>query len=1304
MILRKFFTGFIFFTLLLSSTLAAQTCVSTPIPVNGQDVNDLGGSSDTNIIAVTDNGQIIIFDGTNWVLQTDPDIPEEDFNDVFVFDANNAVVVGDDGAVVIQVNGDWQDISISNQDYTTIWAYATNDIFVAGDRGRIYHYTGTPLSPNWTSIGTNNNNDDFVDSWGDATYIYFLNDDGDIFRYNRSNLSTWDELTPACAGNVDYNGFTSDGAGNFYLFGELNVAGGRGVIYKWDGVNAWTTSTCTQVFQTTSSDDINAVSINPDGTFTAVGDDGVVVTSADGTTWTEISSGGEDINAIYTLSNGNSIFGADNGSNQICTEDQPHFSIIHDGFSTTCAAEAIKIQFHDASHVLDTTYTGTINISTSSGNGTWALVTGANSGSFTDNGNGSASYTFVAGDSGEIILSLANTTAEILNLNISDGTYTEFATEDNNLTFSGSSATITFADDFSTNTYSNSTGSNAWSTNWTESGETDGALLGDLTVTTGSFKFEGNDDDAGNAIIKSLTRDVDLTGATGATIQFKYQRQSLERNNDEIRLEANDGSGNWARLARFRGNNDASFVLSPVINVPLPTTQIRFINSSGLDAGDFVYFDDIVLTATGLPSPCNTLDHLRIIHDGEGLTCDGEQVTVRACADSNCTAEYTAGSVVATLTPDGDAVTFTGNTLANVRQSTVGLSTLGATITSIPAPLNGVRCFNGATETCSMNFVKSGFRFTDGANPPNPITIGIQIAGKASNVNPGAQTIALQAVRTDTDTGACVGVFSDSTDVNVEMSSQCNNPTTCIAASKVSVTNNATTTSINNNPNTGVSSYSSVPLLFTTNSQAILNFAYPDVGQISLHARYNILDSTGTPTGNYMSGSSNLLVVKPATFILTNILRADDTANPANTAATDTPYFVKAGADFKATIEARDINGNITPNYGNENDPEGVLLTSTLVTGLGLTNNPAITNNTIAGTEFGSTGAINDTDGVASVINLNWPEVGIITITPSVSGTDGNVYLGAGGITGTTSGNVGRFVPDHFDTLVTHACNTFTYSGQPFVVTVFARNNANATTVNYRDTFAHGITLSDANPAATPTGTFANNTLNSASFSINPNFGRSTSTNLTYTFSTKETVPDTIEVRATDITDISISSSGFAEGTTEIHSGRMRIENAFGSELVDMPITAQTEYFDLTTNDYAINSSDTCTKIDIKLTDLDATNQLILGDGNPSGTGETCVVDDSNFSVNNPADDFSCLAGDATHQFNDAPTNGSYNLYLKAPGTTKTGDIGITLYSTPTWLQLDDDNDGNPDGDPTSTASFGLYRGDDRIIYWREVF
>ena len=1297
-----------------------KTCVTNPLSVNNQDVNAISGSSDTNIIAVADNtggsGQISIFNGTSWTLQTDSDIPDEDFNDVFVFDSNNAVVVGDDGAVVLQVNGDWVDISISNQDYETIWAYAKDDIFIAGDNGRIYHYDGSNWSAN---LGSGSNNDDFVDSWGDATYVYFLNDDGDIFRYNKSspfalNPTSPNPITPNCSGNIDLNGFTSDGAGNFYLFGENATPNpDSGVIFKWDGVNAWTTNTCTNVFQTSSTDDINAITIN-NGTFTAVGDDGVVVTSTNGTSWAETTLGSEDINAVYTLSNGTIIYGADddgtgNGSNQICTIDKPHLSISHDGAASSCTAEAITISVHDRNHNLNTTYTGTVTISTSTSKGDWSV--NDTNGTFQNNGNGSATYTFVTADAGNIVLNLTNTAATVLSINLKDDTtpdaLTDFISEDPILTVSGPAAE-TLQDTFSSQQYNNTNGSLDWSSiSWLESDAAGAAQ----SPTEGNALITGNELRI-NTSGTSVTRTISISTYASAVLTFTYDTRRADSDEDYAVVEISSDGTTFSSLQTYNGSQNGSFNQS----IPVATTHIRFRVTAGYnDGGERFEVDNVKIAATPLSSCLNTIDHIRIEHDGEGLTCDKEQVTVKACTNATCTTEYTA-NVTAKLTPDGDTVTFSGNTTAYVRQSTAVAATLGATITSTPTPLNSVRCFNGTTETCTMNFVNSGFRFTDGANPPSPITIGTQVAGKASNVNPGTQTIALQAVRTGTtgsNAGSCVGVFADGTNINVEMASQCNDPIACIATSKVSITNNASptvTTPINNNPNAGVTSYSSVPLRFTTNSQAILNFAYPDVGQITLHARYNILDSAGTTTGNYMSGNSNAFVVKPSTFIVKNILRADDTANPANTTGTATPYFVKAGTSFKATIEAHDINGNVTPNYGNEKVPEGVLLTPTLVTGLGLTNNPAIANNTIAGTEFGSTGAVNDANGVASVINLNWPEVGIITITPSVADAD---YLGIGTVAGTATGNVGRFVPDHFDTLVTHACNSFTYSSQPFIVTVTSRNNAGGVTGNYRGNFAHGVTLSDANPAGTPTGSFANNTISSTSFSSNlaTNGGAfgvgstEAANNFTYKFTTKESVPDVLDLRATDLIDTSISSNGFAEGTTEVRSGRMRLENSFGSELVDMAITAQVEYFSSATNNYVINPLDTCTKIDVELTDLDATDQIILGDGDTDGNGETCIWDDSKLSSNLVAStDFGCITNALKPQFKEPLTNGSFNLYLKAPGAAKTGDIGIKLLSTPAWLQNDRDGDGNPDGDPTGTASFGLYRGDDRIIYWREVF
>ena len=55
--------------------------------------------------------------------------------------------------------------------------------------------------------------------------------------------------------------------------------------------------------------------------------------------------------------------------------------------------------------------------------------------------------------------------------------------------------------------------------------------------------------------------------------------------------------------------------------------------------------------------------------------------------------------------------------------------------------------------------------------------------------------------------------------------------------------------------------------------------------------------------------------------------------------------------------------------------------------------------------------------GVATVTNLAFSEVGIITLTPSVADGD---YLGAGNVTGTvtvpstSTGNIGRFFPAQF--------------------------------------------------------------------------------------------------------------------------------------------------------------------------------------------------------------------------------------------------------------------------------------------------
>ena len=62
-------------------------------------------------------------------------------------------------------------------------------------------------------------------------------------------------------------------------------------------------------------------------------------------------------------------------------------------------------------------------------------------------------------------------------------------------------------------------------------------------------------------------------------------------------------------------------------------------------------------------------------------------------------------------------------------------------------------------------------------------------------------------------------------------------------------------------------------------------------------------------------------------------------------------------------------------------------------------------------------------------------------------------------------------------------------------------------------------------------------------------------------------------------------------------------------------------------------------------------------------------------------------------------------LFFSSP--TKQGVLDFE-YQMPAWLQFDwrnedGKNDGPFDANPSATLSFGLYRGNDRIISWREV-
>lgn len=701
----------------------------------------------------------------------------------------------------------------------------------------------------------------------------------------------------------------------------------------------------------------------------------------------------------------------------------------------------------------------------------------------------------------------------------------------------------------------------------------------------------------------------------------------------------------------------------------------------------------VILRDYNTTRSCPAMDHIRLEHDGTAVTCASELVTVKACADAACTSLYT-GSVTTTLSPASgwttNPLTFSGGSATTYLSATTPQTVTLGTTTVTPTPIAGVDCFNGTTTNnttaCQLPFADSGFIFS---------AIPNQVAGVTSG------NLTVQAVKKADNSAACVGQFTG--DVAIDMASQCVNPTIC-AGKQVSINS----TAIANNPASGISTYTPVTLNFGANSIASFTLKYPDVGQMSLSARHLLGGN------NYMAGSSSAFVVRPYSFVLSNIIRsADGFTNPGATAPAGTA-FLKAGDTFSATVTAQAygaLGGATAPNYGKEISPEGVKLTAALVNGLGLTAIPALNN----ATAFGSF-----TNGVATGTTFSWDEVGIITLSPAVADGD---YLGAGDVSVTTTSNkIGRFIPHHFalsgSTLTNRSdlsctpASTFTYMSEPFnlAFTLTAQNASNGTTQNYASAngFAkldgatdpwtsYGITrsfgvwgidnaasktafpLAGARMAlwgaayqgncAAPSGSWA---AGLGSFSGCLAFNRSAIADGPFEFFDVGLAPqdaDGVQLLAGAL-NLDADNSGSSErallASTKMRYGRMRISNAYGSELLPLPVPLKAEYRG--TPGFRITSDDSCTA-------------LVAG----------------NFALSNPTRNMTLAA--TTPSFANPMVAGDAKLKLSAPGSGKNGSIDVTV-TVPAWLQYNWKNTG--DENPTGLAVFGIYQSP--VIYMRENY
>ncbi len=644
-----------------------------------------------------------------------------------------------------------------------------------------------------------------------------------------------------------------------------------------------------------------------------------------------------------------------------------------------------------------------------------------------------------------------------------------------------------------------------------------------------------------------------------------------------------------------------------------------------------------------------------------GATCSPVTYTIKACANADCSSTYTAGltgklNLTGTPTvnytsaftiPANSASTTVSAHITTAGTVTAALSDLSVTPTNTPQVFCGMGAAAASGGSCVYTAADAALLFD-----------------VLSHKSEEEQTVSVSAVRSSNNATVCTPAFAN-VDKAILFKCAYSNPTSGTLPVRLADGTYNTYNAMNSGNSTSAAcdgTGRNVTLKFNGSGVATAKVKYADVGQMSMTARY---DGAGSDAGLIMLGSDTFIAA-PASFAFSSVTTGN----------------IAAGSNFSATVSANNSAGATTPNFGNETTPATASLTFAKYRPTGL--------NAQNGSLSGSLGAF--TNGVATASTLAWTEVGSIDLIATLTGTN---YLTSGfsatGNTGST-GAVGPFVPHRFTTETTQGCGAFTYSGQPFTATIRALNAAGNPTQNYDGTAntspnqANAVTLSAGSNGST--GTMNPSAVSASSF----NQGVATVSTPVFTFSSKLTGPTSISVRAIDNVNSSVSSSGYAEGSLALRSGRLRFSNAFGSENASLTLPVQTHYW--SGKSWIKSAGDNCTSV---LSSAVALSGYTNGQG---GAGA-----------------WTTTASPITL------SNGEGSLTLTAPSPAATGsvDVAINLGSTAAdnaclsahpattpagkaWLRSPNGNCSTGDRDPSARATFGIYNKETKkVIHVRTV-
>ena len=827
---------------------------------------------------------------------------------------------------------------------------------------------------------------------------------------------------------------------------------------------------------------------------------------------------------------------------------------------------------------------------------------------------------------------------------------------------------------------------------------------GKLSLAAGDYSIYVESDDGFSLVLETLV---------GDTVVFDRFSGSTAGASNELRFET--PTGNARTGGHFTLSQDSVFTLTTVffergggdfMEVSIASGLIESTTVSDYESLSHEALEGKVKFQQCFGTPPPRINHYQIIHDGQGLTCDAETVTVKACTNTyDGTCLLSNDIVTLDLKATGtvglsERISFTGSGTVNLPYTLAETVVLSIENASTPA-LNPTVCFDGSITSCNLTFADAGFRFLSGSSGTSE-TIENQIAGDSF-------ALRLQAVK-NTD-GVCEGLFSGNRSINLSQENVAPGGTSGLAfkVAEAQIAKHPTTSAIT--LNFGVQSIAQLP-----------DVSYLDSGRIRLHANYNI-------AGIMVNGSSEPFWVSPAQLVVSAQSSAL-TLNGANATASATH---PAGESFDFVVRALNSQGAITPNYAPGQIQVKLARTGPTLLGsidgyLQYASSARLQSSLSA--NFQDVSLTPFSAGESLYGGAHYSEVGLLNVD-----IQDNNYAGEGIIVPGQAQNIGRFVPHHFTQAIAQnglfntTCGASigfsAYSGQKNetnssigaisylsnpILAITAFNKQGEVTQNYYEDSAGSANdymklrpqdISGAITAPRSDKTALGLDGNALPFTANMNEGTLSQQDLTalpsvvalpkgtvhYQFSptdnffygrsaNSKVAPFTADIEFSVATFFdndgvgAISTSNVSPTGLEVRFGRLRLENSFGPETQNFPQEMLIEHFD--GNVFVAAQDDNCSGY------------------NPSRVSLTNISLDTSLSA---------VLG-AAGRFTNGKTQA---ISLQSPGLGNQGQIGV-VYDAYDWLQYDWDNDGDFDDDPFAVASFGVFRGNDRTFNWREVF